>query len=242
MAVICHNCVAKVEEMIECLSKIEALMQLTDKIEPGATRTRGILLFYKLSITAELAKRIVSGSDDWKPEEGRDSSSSLLTSDKIKFDFSLQEMDDLFEECEFILKWDFLLEDVQKVSEKWRRQKNSKKSRSQVVRNFTLNFCFYPKYRVDPRKDLVLDVSSTSSEESDLETPLTQLRSQELLEKLKKKKKKERKKKKEKKEKKEKMSEKRRHSSGSHSDDSISHHHHSKKKKKEKHKDRKREK
>ncbi|RXG68872.1 Protein msta, isoform A, partial [Armadillidium vulgare] len=91
---------AKEEDMIECLSKTEALMQLTDKIEPGATRTRGILLFYKLSITAELAKRIVSGSDDWKAEE---------------------EMDELFEECEFILKWDFLLEDAQKVSEKWRR-------------------------------------------------------------------------------------------------------------------------
>ncbi|XP_064084301.1 protein SREK1IP1-like isoform X2 [Macrobrachium nipponense] len=39
--------------------------------------------------------------------------------------------------------------------------------------------------KVDPLKDVVLDVSSTSSEESDHETPLTQLRTQELLAKMK---------------------------------------------------------
>lgn len=39
--------------------------------------------------------------------------------------------------------------------------------------------------KVDPQKDVVLDVSSTSSEESDHETPLTQLRTQELLAKMK---------------------------------------------------------
>lgn len=39
--------------------------------------------------------------------------------------------------------------------------------------------------KVDPKKDVVLDVSSTSSEESDHETPLTQLRTQELLAKMK---------------------------------------------------------
>lgn len=38
--------------------------------------------------------------------------------------------------------------------------------------------------QVDPKKDVVLDVSSTSSEESDHETPLTQLQAQELMAKV----------------------------------------------------------
>lgn len=37
---------------------------------------------------------------------------------------------------------------------------------------------------MDPKKDVVLDVSSTSSEESDHDTPLTQLQTQELLAKV----------------------------------------------------------
>lgn len=37
---------------------------------------------------------------------------------------------------------------------------------------------------MDPKKDVVLDVSSTSSEFSDDETPLTQLNAQELLAKV----------------------------------------------------------
>ncbi|XP_063870406.1 protein SREK1IP1-like [Scylla paramamosain] len=58
--------------------------------------------------------------------------------------------------------------------------------------------------KVDPKKDVVLDVSSTSSEESDHDTPLTQLQTQELMEKaqrnqnLKKEKKKKKKKEREK--------------------------------------------
>lgn len=43
---------------------------------------------------------------------------------------------------------------------------------------------FYCGWQVDPKKDVVLDVSSTSSEESDNETPLTQLNTQEMLAKV----------------------------------------------------------
>ncbi|XP_037796349.1 protein SREK1IP1-like, partial [Penaeus monodon] len=58
--------------------------------------------------------------------------------------------------------------------------------------------------KVDPKKDVVLDVSSTSSEFSDDETPLTQLNAQELLAKMKEEKHLRRERKKHKKEKKKK--------------------------------------
>lgn len=45
------------------------------------------------------------------------------------------------------------------------------------------NISFFTQ-QVDPKKDVVLDVSSTSSEFSDDETPLTQLNAQELLAKV----------------------------------------------------------
>lgn len=70
--------------------------------------------------------------------------------------------------------------------------------------------------KVDPNKEIVLDVSSTSSEtDQEYLTPLTELREKELVEKLKKKKKKKRKKS-------EKKSKKRKHSSESESDGSDS--------------------
>lgn len=86
--------------------------------------------------------------------------------------------------------------------------------------------------KVDPNKDIVLDVSSTSSE-SDQEylTPLTELREKELLEKLKSKKHK----------KKSGSSEKRRHSSSEESDSEESDDKH-KKSKKKKHKSKKKHK